>query len=654
MAQTEEISAANGVAQPDNGAAKKLSKAEKEKERRKKKKLNKQQRRQQGEQGKGGAGAAPASEDGDDEEIVIEYVSAPLDLDSLRGGAGEDGEGSKAAARDEDEDGDTDMRPGLGGLGFARAEEDTPKPAMVDPYEEFKKVFERFASAEEVTGQVEVKEEEDEDADAGRAKEDKKATTSEPGSDDEEGEGVESKLSKKKLKLLNRLKVAELKAVCVRPEVVEVWDVTGPDPPLLVFLKAYRNTVPVPRHWSQKRKYLQGKRGLEKPPFKLPDFIEATGIAEMRTAYQAKEDAKKMKQKQRERMAPKMGRMDIDYQVLHDAFFKHQKPPPLTGVGELYYEGKEYEARITHCRPGELSDTLREALGMSERTPPPWLINMQRYGPPPSYPNLKVPGLNAPIPPGCTFGYHPGGWGKPPVDADGNPLYGDVFGEHGDGGESDDEVDKFNRWGAMEEVEEESSEEEEEEEEEEQEGGEAGGEADMDEDAMQAGIASGLQSGLVSGLASGIASSLPSGIETPDTFNLRKDAEGPRQLYTVLEQKQVSVGTGGIMGTDHVYVIPGGDKAAGGAAGKNKKPDFLKHVGADVEVTISPEELEGLDEAQVKALYEARVAEMRAGSKREDFSDMVAAKAAQQKRKQAAAADNKAAKKSKGSDNFKF
>lgn len=35
----------------------------------------------------------------------------------------------------------------------------------------------------------------------------------------------------------------------------------------------------MPRHWSQKRKYLQGKRGIEKPPFKLPDFIEATGAA---------------------------------------------------------------------------------------------------------------------------------------------------------------------------------------------------------------------------------------------------------------------------------------------------------------------------------------------------------------------------------------
>ncbi|PNG62109.1 Splicing factor 3B subunit 2, partial [Tetrabaena socialis] len=93
--------------------------------------------------------------------------------------------------------------------------------------------------------------------------------------------------------------------------------------------------------------------------------------------------------------------------VLHDAFFKHQKPPPLTGVGELYYEGKEFEARITHCKPGELSEGLREALGMTDRSPPPWLINMQRYGPPPSYPNLKLPGLNAPIPPACAFGYHP-------------------------------------------------------------------------------------------------------------------------------------------------------------------------------------------------------------------------------------------------------
>lgn len=33
----------------------------------------------------------------------------------------------------------------------------------------------------------------------------------------------------------------------------------------------------MPRHWSQKRAYLQGKRGIEKPPFQLPAYIEATG-----------------------------------------------------------------------------------------------------------------------------------------------------------------------------------------------------------------------------------------------------------------------------------------------------------------------------------------------------------------------------------------
>jgi splicing factor 3B subunit 2 len=65
---------------------------------------------------------------------------------------------------------------------------------------------------------------------------------------------------------------------------------------------------------------------------------------------------------------------------------------------------------------------------MAPLIPPPWLINMQRYGPPPSYPGLRIPGLNAPIPEGAQWGYHPGGWGKPPVDEYGRPLYGDVFG----------------------------------------------------------------------------------------------------------------------------------------------------------------------------------------------------------------------------------
>lgn len=73
-----------------------------------------------------------------------------------------------------------------------------------------------------------------------------------------------------------------------RPDVVEMHDVTAQEPKLLVHLKATRNTVPVPRHWCFKRKYLQGKRGIEKPPFELPEFIKKTGIQEMREALQEK------------------------------------------------------------------------------------------------------------------------------------------------------------------------------------------------------------------------------------------------------------------------------------------------------------------------------------------------------------------------------
>ena len=49
--------------------------------------------------------------------------------------------------------------------------------------------------------------------------------------------------------------VAELKQLVEKPEVVEAWDVTAQDPRLLVHLKGTRNTVSVPRHWSNKRKY---------------------------------------------------------------------------------------------------------------------------------------------------------------------------------------------------------------------------------------------------------------------------------------------------------------------------------------------------------------------------------------------------------------
>lgn len=129
----------------------------------------------------------------------------------------------------------------------------------------------------------------------------------------------------------------------------------------------------------------------------------------------------------KERAHPKLGRLDIDYQKLHDAFFRFQTKPAFSTHGDVYFEGREFDSGLKQRKPGILSDDLKAALNIPPNAPPPWLINMQRYGPPPSYPQLQIPGLNAPIPEGAQWGFHPGGWGKPPTDEYNRPLYGDVF-----------------------------------------------------------------------------------------------------------------------------------------------------------------------------------------------------------------------------------
>ncbi|RLN71548.1 hypothetical protein BBJ28_00013238 [Nothophytophthora sp. Chile5] len=413
-----------------------------------------------------------------------------------------------------------------------------------DPsYEEMMRIFGKFSSAEELCGTTDNEEGKD---DGGKEKEEAEGGSGEIAENESAEEQVLSKKARKKSK---RLSVAELKQLVAYPDVVEAHDVTSADPRLLVYLKSYRNTVPVPRHWCHKRKYLQGKRGVEKPPFMLPEFIAQTGISEVRGAVAEEDDKKKNKQRARERMQPKMGRVDIDYQVLHDAFFRFQTKPKLTQLGDLYYEGKEFEVKLKAKVPGQLSEELKNALGMVEGVPPPWLLNMQRYGPPPAYPNLKIPGLNAPIPEGASFGYHPGGWGKPPVDENGQPLYGDVFGKPTESEQTvRDEGINRERWGELEEEEEEEEGEEEEEEEEEAEGVEGLEEAEgLD--------ATGLETPLVDGI-----SSVSSGLTTPGVVDLRKGIRYvrpsiPRPIEGLCCDS-TSVGTA-LYGSGHEYVVPG-------------------------------------------------------------------------------------------------
>jgi splicing factor 3B subunit 2 len=422
---------------------------------------------------------------------------------------------------------------------------------------------------------------------------------------DEDDESAEPKLSKKKRKERDKLSVAELKALVKKPELVEWTDTSASDPRLLVAIKSYRNVVPVPSHWQLKREYLSSKRGVEKPPFSLPKFIQETGIAEMRDAVLEKQNEASLKQKQRERVQPKMGKLDIDYQKLYEAFFRFQTKPELTRYGEVYYEGKEYETNLRHLRPGELSDELKEALNIPPGAPPPWLINQQRYGPPPSYPSLKIPGLNAPPPPGGAWGFHPGGYGKPPVDEFNRPLFGgDIFGvlQPQVNNQAGEPIERT-IWGELQAREDESEEEE---------------ESDEEEEGDEEEIGAGLQtpSGLETpgGLASAVPSEYPGEASVGGEFDLRKqrrgteteESTGPRSAYTVIPERQIRAE--GFFGGERAYDVRGGQNAHLPVLGQEDDSRKRKKPG-DVDVALDPDSLineDGMSKEELKRRFDAQ------------------------------------------------
>jgi len=485
-------------------------------------------------------------------------------------------------------------------------------------FEEFSKIFNYFV------GTVEEEEEE-------------KEVKEEPDAGEEEAEEEEEpEKSKTQLRKERRPKIEVLKLLVDNPGVVELHDANAADPWLLVYLKGYRNTVAVPRHWLQRRKYLANKRGADKIPYELPDFIANTGISTIRQAVLDKEEAATSKAAQRERTQGKMGKIDIDYQILYDAFFRFQTKPKLTGHGDLYHEGKEFEVDVEERRPGVLSPALRKALGMPEKGqyPPPWLINMQRCGPPPAYPGLRIPGVNAPVPQGAVLGMHVGGWGRPPVDEHGRPLYSAAV-------EDSKFVDQRlvvppqkEHWGELQ-VMEEQEEEQPQYAPEEEEEYDALAVEEEEEDTT---------GGTVS-----VAST--AGFQTPANLDLRKQRpaaaaaaapaapSGPQELYQELATEKTSVGNQ-VFGSTFKYVTPGAERV-----------DIIRSQrGEQVNVTLDPSDLEaaesGLTEDLIKKKYEEQKAAEKAASKREDFSDMVAADAARRKQREK--------KKDKKKDKFKF
>ncbi|KAI0566049.1 hypothetical protein FGB62_12g424 [Gracilaria domingensis] len=177
-------------------------------------------------------------------------------------------------------------------------------------------------------------------------------------------------LSRKMQTELRQYQISVFKSLSHRrPEVVDSWDVTAPDPFLLVHLQTWPTSVQVPPNWRQIRKYMQNEREMEKNAFQLPAYIADTGGGGMRSAQIEADQRKRLKQIQREKMRAKTGRgVEIHHSRLRDAFFKYHTKPRLSSHGNIYYELRELEVDGSRFRPGFLIEELRAALGVAEVT----------------------------------------------------------------------------------------------------------------------------------------------------------------------------------------------------------------------------------------------------------------------------------------------
>ncbi|EMG49212.1 SF3B2 Splicing factor 3B subunit 2 [Candida maltosa Xu316] len=288
--------------------------------------------------------------------------------------------------------------------------EDLPKETPIEPaalsiditdnplFDQFRSVLDKFTQQEPTTNKPEqsVEPEHEESPLTGTDEED----TDDDSDSDDNAQPVE--LSKRQLRLQNKISMSTLKSFTNYPQLVELQDRDSHNPYLLISIKTQPNMIPVPINWSSKKDYLSSRKGLEKLPFELPKFIRDTGISAMRNIN----DDSSMKQKQREKVQPKMGTLDMDYEKLYSAFYKFQTKPRLYPYGEIYEEGKESNdelgQRIASVKPGVISKEMRIALGMATgddkkddlNIPPAWITIMKDIGKPPSYRDLIIPGLD--------------------------------------------------------------------------------------------------------------------------------------------------------------------------------------------------------------------------------------------------------------------
>lgn len=248
-----------------------LSTAERNRRKRERKKQEKEERRKQEQAEKEAAAAAASDQAGPSSsnnlDVEIDYVAESIVIPSSIM------KPSASSSSSSQEGGTTGTKSNLpDGLPPGMSDGASAPPAPEG--EDMGAILRRFQQRAAVSATVS-----DDDDDNNDKDQQLKDSTREDGDydnddyDDDDEDDERERISKRKLREIARPSIAELKRRVKRPDLVEAHDITAADPDLLIEIKGIPGTVPVPRHWGRKRKYLQGKRGFEKPPFRVSRII---------------------------------------------------------------------------------------------------------------------------------------------------------------------------------------------------------------------------------------------------------------------------------------------------------------------------------------------------------------------------------------------
>ncbi|AYU80855.1 spliceosome-associated protein [Leishmania donovani] len=213
-------------------------------------------------------------------------------------------------------------------------------------------------------------------------------------------------------------------------ELVDQHDGNAVDPLFTVRMKMEPHTVPVPHHWHLQRTFLSRQADREEAVGIVPAEVAALGIEKIRAT--------------KDKMATPNQVAFISCFMTGTPLQRKTYNVELSRCGDVFYEGK-WRPKAHHT-PGVLSKRLRQALGIGPTAPPPWLYSMQTMRRlPPAYPDLRIPGLNAPIPAGGQWGLGQDQWGEPPRAEDNSFLFPGVMDEAAAAGSTQAEL----RWGTV-------------------------------------------------------------------------------------------------------------------------------------------------------------------------------------------------------------